>query len=157
MQVMLQEALADIRRSVAALRSEPTLSCSLLEAIQPLIQESLAAGLVARLDVTGEPRSLPAAMEMTLYRAVQEGLTNANKHAQATQVEVCLDYLPHAIRLSIQDNGIGSKIIGGNLALPENSFGLLGLRERVQILGGELHIRTAPAQGFFLEIRLQET
>jgi len=154
MQAMLLEALADVRRSVAALRSEPVLGKNLLEALEPLIGESCATGLVTELVVNGEARSLPAAIELTLYRAVQEGLTNVRKHAQARRAIVQLDYHPASVSLCIRDDGVGSLLNTGDLDLLKTSFGLFGLRERAQLLSGSLTIHTAPEQGFSLEMNL---
>jgi signal transduction histidine kinase len=154
LQAMLLEALADVRRSVAALRSEPVLGVDLLAALEVLVKESCSAGLAVEFAVNGEARSLPAASELTLYRAVQEGLTNVRKHAQASQVNVQLDYLPQRVGLSIRDNGAGSALGMGDLDLLKSSFGLFGLRERVRLLGGEMHIQTNPGNGFLLEINL---
>lgn len=154
LQAMILEALADVRRSVAALRSEPVLGVDLFAALEALVKESCAAGLAVGLAVTGDARSLPAAIELTLYRAVQEGLTNVRKHAQASQANVQLDYLPQGVGLSILDNGAGGSLGMGDLDLLKSSFGLFGLRERVRFLGGEMHIQTNPGKGFLLEITL---
>jgi signal transduction histidine kinase len=156
MQVMILEALADVRRSVATIRSEPFLGKNLLEALEPLLEESRNAGLVTELIVNGEVRPLPAAFELTLYRAVQEGLTNARKHAQARRVIVLLEYRPGEVNLHIQDDGAGSTLDTEQLNGLKSNFGLFGLRERVQLLGGKLGIQTAPERGFCLEINLPE-
>jgi signal transduction histidine kinase len=152
MQAMILEALADVRRSVAALRSDPALEKSLPEAIQPLLEECRAAGLVTEFSQTGEASRLPAVIELTLYRAVQEGLTNTRKHAQAQRVIVEISYLETGIVLHIQDDGAGSEASPEFPRPEKGSFGLFGLRERVLLLGGQMHVRTAPGQGFTLEI-----
>jgi signal transduction histidine kinase len=154
LQSMLQEALADVRRSVATLRSEPGLGRNLPEALELLVEGCRAAGLAGELAINGEPCSLPPAIELTLYRAVQEGLTNIRKHANAQQVTVLLDYRPGEISLCIQDDGAGSELDLDDLALLKSSFGLFGLRERAQLLGGEMSIQTAPQKGFRMEITL---
>ena len=154
MQTMLQEALAEVRRSVAALRSDPILGKSLPDALQPLLAETVDDGLSADLFVQGELRSLSPAHELTLYRAVQEGLTNVRKHAHARRVVVVLAYRPQAVSLRIQDDGDGSSLDPERLDQLTTSFGLFGLRERVQLLGGDLVIHTAPGQGFSLEITI---
>jgi signal transduction histidine kinase len=154
MQAMLLEALADVRHSVAALRSEPVLEKNLPEAIEPLLEESEAAGLITEFTVTGEVRKLPAAHELTLYRAIQESLTNVRKHAQAQRVVVQLGYEETLVNLRIQDDGIGSNIDLNDLSQLKSSFGLYGLHERVLLLDGEVQIQSNPGQGFCLEVRL---
>lgn len=145
---LVHEGLTEVRRSVAALRASPTESRSLPEAVARLVEECRAAGVLTDLAVHGEPRSLSPQIELTLYRAAQEGLTNVRKHAHASRAEVMLDYhVSGAVRLVVQDNGVGSDKTDGG-------FGLLGLRERASLLGGEVCVVTAPGQGFKLEMRL---
>jgi signal transduction histidine kinase len=85
---------------------------------------------------------------LALFRGVQEALTNVRKHTQATRVEVELDFLAaDTVRLSVSDNGGGAETLSGG-------FGLVGLRERAQLLGGELCVNTVPDGGVQLEMRL---
>ena len=145
-QSLTQDALADVRRSVAALRASPMEHRPLTEAVAASVDECRAAGILTALTVTGAARRLPQPVELTLYRAAQEGLTNLRKHAHASRADVVLDYGDEAtVRLVVRDNGVGS-------SKTEGGFGLLGLRERVQLLGGQVRIRTAPRQGFTLEV-----
>lgn len=149
-QMLAQEALADVRRSVAALRASPTESRSFSETLSGLAQECRAAGVVAELATVGRPRTLPPQAELTLYRAAQEALTNVRKHARAARVDVTLDYSDDMkVRLSVRDDGLGAS---PSLGRTGGGFGLLGLRERVQLLGGEVEISTAQGQGFALEV-----
>ena len=85
---------------------------------------------------------------MTLYRAVQEGLTNVRKHALASRVDVGLDYGSEWIKLTVADNGIGAA------ASSHNGFGLIGIQERVSLLGGHVQTETAPGKGFRLVVSL---
>jgi signal transduction histidine kinase len=88
-------------------------------------------------------------VELTLYRAVQEGLTNVRKHARASRVDLTLDYQnAEQVCLTIQDNGIGSQDTNNG------GFGLLGVRERVKLLGGEMAMETTPGAGFKLMVTL---
>ena len=153
-QDMIQEALAEVRQSVAALRSEQALEKGLPVALEPLLEESRAAGLAAGLKIYGKPHALIPVQELTLYRAVQEGLTNARKHASATRVVVQLEYWPQEVILQVQDDGAGCELSANDLDSLKRSFGLFGLRERAQLLHGSLAIETAPGKGFRLEVRL---
>lgn len=147
-QSLAQEGLADVRRSVAALRISPTESRSLPEAVAALVDESCAAGIHTELSVQGTLRPLSPHAELTLYRAAQEGLTNVRKHAQAACANVTLDYRNAQVtRLIVQDDGVGGNSNGGG-------FGLLGVRERAQMLGGKLRIHTTEGKGFTLEVEL---
>jgi signal transduction histidine kinase len=147
-ETLLQEALADVRRSVGALRTAPTENRPLPAAIGDLVAEcQTLARLEAQFDLLGTPRLLNSQVELTLYRVAQEGLTNVRKHAQAGRVEVVLAYDDDKVGLSIADDGQG---MGQN----SKGYGLLGLRERIQLVGGQINIRTAPQQGFQLKVEI---
>ncbi len=156
LQEMILLALAEIRQSVAALRNDGITGGHLPDVLIPLITESRQSGLTVGLTIHGEPHPLLPAMELALFRAVQEGLTNIQKHAQATQVTICLEYRPREISLRVEDNGKGAVVNLDNLTGVRNSYGLFGLRERIQLLGGEMRIESAPGAGFRFEIRLPE-
>jgi signal transduction histidine kinase len=144
-QSLTQEGLKDVRRSVAALRASPTENRPLPQALQALADETRAAGVVTAFNVTGTPRALPAPVELALYRAAQEALTNIRKHARASHAEVHLSFDADRIGLRVQDNGVGA-------ASTEGGFGLVGVRERVQLLDGDVHLDTTPGAGFRLEV-----
>ncbi|HEY6746822.1 MAG TPA: sensor histidine kinase [Mycobacteriales bacterium] len=141
-------ALAEVRRSVAALR-EPGETGPVTEAIEALTAESAAAGLAASVEVRGERRALPADAEHALYRAAQEALTNVRKHAGPARARVLLDYSgPGTVRLQVSDDGAG---------LPEAApagFGLTGVRERVGKLGGTVELDSRPGAGVTMTVEL---
>jgi signal transduction histidine kinase len=145
-QKLTKDGLTAVRQSVAALREAPTDNRSLIEAITKLVEETRSAGLVVEFDVSGERRAIDSQTRLTLYRVAQEGLTNVRKHAHASRVDVVLDYSqPEQIGLSIKDNGVGTSLTASD------GFGLIGMRERVQLLGGQLKIESAIGKGFRLE------
>lgn len=147
-QKLTQEGLREVRRSVAALRESPIEKRPLIDAITALVTENQEAGIVTELAVQGESRKLDTRINLTLYRVAQEGLTNARKHARASRIDVTLDFRQEtAVSLTISDNGLGSDQTDGG-------FGLLGLRERVQLLGGAMMVETAVRQGFTLHVTL---
>ncbi len=149
-QSLAQEGLADVRRSVAALRASPTEDRPLPEALAALAAENRASGLLTELAVTGAPRPLPPQTELTLYRAMQEGLTNIRKHARAARVDITLDYGDNErVRLVVRDNGVGGGPDGRG-----SGYGLLGVRERTHLLGGEVRTQSVEGQGFTLEVEL---
>jgi len=147
-QKLAKDGLADIRRSVGALRADPTQERPLHEALTRLVEEGQADGLAVDYRIEGTIRPCPAEVEMALYRIAQEGLTNIRKHAQATRAILELRYeADNHVRLNVQDNGQGS-------AQAEDGFGLLGIRERVKLLGGKLTVHTARGQGFSLTVEI---
>jgi signal transduction histidine kinase len=141
---MARESLAEVRRSVAALRASPVDTTTLSDAIGKLIQNLHDDGIATTFTTEGKSQLLPIQAKTTLYRAAQEGLTNVRKHANASAVEVKLAYKPKKVTLTITDNGTGQRGQKGN------GFGLLGLRERATLLGGSLEAGNDPGGGFRL-------
>jgi len=148
-QSLTQEGLAEVRHSVAALRASPTESRPLPEALTALVDQWRAAGLNADFRISGNVRTLTPQTNLTLYRAGQEALTNVAKHANATTVNVRLNYDYDRIRLTVKDNGVGP-------SESEGGFGLLGIRERVQLLNGSVRVTTGAGKGFILEVEVPE-
>ena len=149
-QALTQEGLAEVRHSVATLRESPVESRPLPQALAKLVEQWKAAGLDSRLTVLGAVRPLSPQTNLTLYRAAQEALTNTAKHANAHSVDISLDYSDRRLtRLSVKDDGIGSNNSDGG-------FGLLGVRERVQLLNGSVRVRTRTGEGFTLEVEVPE-
>ncbi len=143
------EALAEVRRSVAALREVRT-PAPLSEALKELAEETSAAGVPTRLEIEGTVRPLPPEAEEALYRAAQEGLTNVRKHAAAESARVVLDYdHPATVRLEVRDDGRGlvADVAGAG-------FGLLGLTERAARLGGRLDVSSDKGQGTTLLVEV---
>lgn len=147
-QHLTHEGLCEIRRSVALLRGSAPARPPLLEALGALVEDSAAAGLATTLRVEGTPRRLAEPIEFTLYRAAQEALTNARRHARASRVTVALGFTAAAaVRLRVDDDGVGA-------SAPGDGFGLSGMRERAEIAGGTLAVTTGPNQGFAVELEV---
>jgi signal transduction histidine kinase len=145
-------ALAEMRRLLGAMRRDGD-GVELgpqpgLDALESLVEHVIRAGLPVRVHVDGEPFPLPGAIDLSAYRIVQEGLTNALKHARASHAAVTVRYRPDQLELEIADDGIGPAPTNGH------GHGLVGIRERVNIYGGEMRVRAAPAGGFVLSARL---
>src|SRR6266404_5125009 len=148
-QALTQEGLAEVRHSVASLRAPETESRPLPEALAKLVEQWTAAGLGAKLAISGTIRPLTPQTNLTLYRATQEALTNVAKHADANSVVVQLNYRGEGVYLGVKDDGVGSDN-------SEGGFGLLGVRERVQILGGSVRVSINAGRGFTLEVEIPE-
>ena len=145
-QNLTQEALEDVRASVASLRALPEDSLPLPVRVEKIIDWVAQGCSRPALEILGQPRNLSPQADLTLYRAAQEGLNNACKHAQAEHIRLRLDYsAPKRVCLTIEDDGIGAdKMEGG--------FGLIGLKERVNLLDGDFRIVSSVGKGFTLEI-----
>ena len=147
-----RRALAEMRRLLAALRPEgddaeftPQPG---LDGLESLLDDVGRAGLPVRLHVDGERFPLPRAIDLSAYRIVQEGLTNALKHARATQANVTVRYEPNEVDIEVRDDGSGTSTSDGL------GHGLVGVRERVKIYGGEMTAGPGPEGGFVLSARL---
>jgi signal transduction histidine kinase len=146
---LASEALDDVRRSVGTLRNDerPPLA-------DMLRQLAADATPVPALKIEGAPRLLGASAEHALYRAAQEGLTNLRKHADATAVTLTLDYRDSGhVRLTLADNGRGIPGPTSN-AMNGTAYGLRGLRERIEILGGTLTAANQREGGFALSVEV---
>jgi len=121
-----------------------------LQQLNELLDEAReASGAGLRLIVSGPPVPLDSGVELAAYRIVQEGLTNARRHAPGAAVDVELRFTEAAVRLRIQDNGPGPP----PFAYP-GGHGLTGMRERAAAAGGELQTGAAPGGGFLIEATL---
>jgi signal transduction histidine kinase len=145
-------ALAEMRRLLGAMRRDGD-GVELgpqpgLDGLDSLLEDVGRAGLPVRVEMDGGPAPLPRAIDLSAYRIVQEGLTNALKHARASHADVTLRYAPDELQIEVRDDGKGGAGNGGP------GYGLVGIRERVKIYGGEMNAGTAPAGGFILSARL---
>ena len=150
---MLDETVASARRISMDLRPLMLDDLGLPEAIDWLVRE-FARRTTIQVDTRlGEGlRALPPHLATTLYRIVQEALTNITRHARATRVQLELESTGEELRLTIQDNGVG--FAKANRSRKPGSFGLLGIRERVLMLGGRLSVANAPEGGARLVVRV---
>ena len=148
-------ALVEMRRLLGAMRRDGD-GVQLgpqpgLDDLAPLLDEVGRAGLPVELHVEGERYPLPRAVDLSAYRIVQEGLTNALKHAQASRADVTVRYGPDELELEVRDDGRGATSSDGL------GHGLVGIRERVAIYGGEMTAGPSNGRGFVLSTRLPVT
>ncbi len=115
-----------------------------LDRLDTLLQDVGRAGLPVRLYIDGDPHQLPRGIDISAYRIVQEGLTNALKHAHASHAEVALQYGADQLRIELRDDGQGAMTGNGH------GHGLIGIRERVKLYGGEMTAGTNSGGGFAL-------
>jgi signal transduction histidine kinase len=148
-----RQALVEMRRLVEMLREDdeelalaPQPSLAHLELLANQVRE---AGLPVELEIEGEPRALPPGIDLSAYRIVQEALTNALKHAGPACARVTVRYAPTQIELEVSDDGAGSATRAGG-----GGHGLVGMRERVAVFGGELEASPRVGGGFCLRATL---
>jgi len=141
-------ALAEMRRLLGAMRhdgQEAELSPQPgLDGLQSLADEVGRAGLPVQLHREGDAYALPRAVDLSAYRIIQEGLTNALKHSGASHADVTVRYAPDAVQIEVEDDGRGVAATDGS------GHGLVGIRERVKIYGGEMTAGPTDGGGFRL-------
>jgi signal transduction histidine kinase len=147
-----RSALAEMRRLLGAMRHDgDDLELTPqpgLDGLDSLLEEVGRAGLPVRLRFDGDRFPLPRAIDLSAYRIIQEGLTNALKHARASHADVTVHYGSDELQIEIRDDGRGTSTTDGL------GHGLVGMRERVKIYGGEMSTETATGGGFILNTRL---
>ena len=142
---LARESLAEARRSVRALRPQMLDDKDLPAALALYVRQiTEGTSLHATFNVEGKPAALPMDIENDLLRIGQEALTNALKHAQANEIVVKLAFAPEQIQLSVQDDGSG---FDPGLVVNRSGFGLLGMRERVERMGGVIAFSSEAGQG----------
>ncbi|TDD62227.1 sensor histidine kinase [Kribbella antibiotica] len=119
-----------------------------LEHLGLLIEATIGSGPEVELQTEGEPRPLPAVVDSTAYRIVQEALTNALRHASANRAVVVLRYQPACLGISVTDDGIGTTVD------ESRGRGLTGMRERAGVIGGDVSFSSRPGEGFRVEATL---
>ncbi|KUL52320.1 histidine kinase [Streptomyces sp. NRRL F-4489] len=140
---MAREGLDGTREALSALRGE-------MAPVEDFLRD-LTAAEGARLDVVGDQRALPAEAGLAVRRVAQEALTNVRKHAPGARVSVRLEYAEGSVGLVVRDSGGRGK--PGELARSGSGYGLLGMRERAELLGGTLE--SGPdEEGFVVRLRV---
>ena len=153
---LARESLQEARRSVWDLQAGPLEGRTLAEALRRETETAVSGREIqASFVVCGYERVLPSGIEAALLRICQEALTNTLKYANATEVAVTLTFKDSQIQLAVQDNGVGFDVeIPGTRSEDSGGFGLINMRERVRLLGGEFAVHSAPDQGTVVEATL---
>ena len=150
---MAAGATAEVRRFSRALRPLYLEDLGLAPALELLAEES-GVGFT----LVGTPRRAKPEIELALYRIAQESLSNARRHAQATQVEVTLVYAPQQVRITVSDDGVGFTVPEDPSALARSGhFGLMGMYERAQLIGAQVVVDAAPGEGVAVTVTAPAT
>jgi signal transduction histidine kinase len=147
-QTLAKDGLAAVRQSVKALRDNTPVQ-SVADQLRSLVEAVRDESFAVTLSVTGAERAVRPAVALALHRAALEAITNVRRHAQARRADVTLAFDDDGrVSLTVKDDGIGAE-------RAEGGFGLVGLRERAEDLGGKLLWNTSPGKGFTLTVELQ--
>lgn len=144
-----REAARELRATLEALREDDTTPPRGLDHVAELVERARRTGLDATLTIEGERHDVSAAVGRTVYRIVQESLTNIARHASAATASVRIDCRPDALAIRIDDDG---KATPGTAPVP--GVGLLGMRERVTAFGGRLRAEPRSEGGFTVQAEL---
>jgi signal transduction histidine kinase len=144
-----REAARELRATLEALRDDDKNPPRGLDHVPELVQRARTTGLDAKLTIEGHRNDVPAAVDRTAYRIVQESLTNIARHAAAATAWVRIDYRPDALVIRVDDDG---KATSDTAPVP--GVGLLGMRERVTALGGRLRAAPRSEGGFTVQAEL---
>jgi two-component system NarL family sensor kinase len=148
---LTRASLEEARRSVLDLRAAPLEGRCLSDALGLLAaatEETI--GPRVRFAAVGAHRPLPPRLEAGLYRIAQEALANAARHSGAREIAITLEVTPERVLLRLEDDGRGFD----PSTIPRDRFGLMGLNERVRLLGGRLRLQTEPGAGTRLEVEV---
>jgi signal transduction histidine kinase len=156
LQRLSDQVMVNLRQLTTQLRPAMLDELGLAAALISHADESSARyPFVANVTITGRRRRLPSEIETTLYRIAQEAITNVAKHAGASQIDIVLHFGPESVCLTISDDGAGMEVeTAGRAAARGGGWGLVGIRERVQLVDGELDIQSAPDEGTVLRVEI---
>lgn len=148
MQLLIDETIDHLRGFIQELRPTYLDELGLVAALTTLIRKTRErTDLLIELDLRGEPCRLDESLELALYRIVQSALSNVVLHADASMASVALSFTPQEIRLTIEDDGVGFSAIDDRKLMAEGHFGLVGIRERAEMLGATYEIKSQPGEG----------
>ncbi|HEY7621070.1 MAG TPA: histidine kinase [Solirubrobacteraceae bacterium] len=144
------EAIVELQRLLGVLHVDQA-PAPTLDGVDVLVERARAAGLPVDLEIEGDRRALPAGVELAAYRVLQEAITNAIKYAGGAPTDVRLRYGAEEVQIHVRDRGHGAAAVG---AVGGGGHGLVGMRERVRVFGGELHTGRRDDGGFEVSARI---
>jgi len=155
-QALLNQGLQSMQSFIQNLRPSLLDDLGLVPALRSLTNSlENTDGIITDFSVNDEERRFTGEIELSLFRIVQEGLNNIRKHAQATKARVSVEFTANGINLTVSDNGSGFELEGNMDDLPRNGkLGLMGIKERVWLLGGTIEVNSEPGQGTTLHIHV---
>lgn len=148
LQKLVRQSLRDVRKVIFDLRPMVLDDLGLLPAIKRYAEEYQSQyNLSVKLIILGAQQRFATAIEVALFRVIQESLSNIRKHSNADRVLIKIEVLPKKINVGIKDNGCGFNLNTIMTDAKREGYGLIGMRERIQILKGQFTVNTAPGKG----------
>jgi two-component system sensor histidine kinase UhpB len=152
LQSLSKQMSQGLYRLVHDLRPAQLDDLGLIPAIEYLKDDSVSSGLEVAIAIRGKARRLDPLIETVLFRVAQEALHNIVRHAQVSRAKITLEYQPQEINLKVEDSGTGFNPVES--FVPPRGWGLAGMRERVESVGGQLNIVSKPGKGTIVEVDL---
>jgi len=145
---LLLKTVSELRRVLAGLRPHSLDELGLISALRQEVERiPRETDMVCRFTADGSPVELTSSQEAAIYRVAQEALSNIRKHAHATEAGVKLHYKTEAVSVAISDNGKGFELEQVNNSIPLGHMGLSGMKERAEMMGGNLSVSSHPGNG----------
>jgi len=155
MESTITKSLNELRRVMIGLRPPALDELGLTHALRQSLEDLKADGLACKFSEVGTPPRLPSSMEIAVYRVVQEALTNIRKHANATKVNLYIQFQEDKLLVEVRDNGKGFGISQTqDSAISVGHMGLLGMKQRAEMLGGDIRIKTGQGTGTTITLSL---
>ncbi|ANE46703.1 histidine kinase [Paenibacillus swuensis] len=144
----VRDGLEEIRKIIFNLRPMALDDLGLIPTLRKYVQDYEEKTLIrTRFDMIGKEARLPSAMEVAIYRLVQEAFTNGFKHASASFISLEVTFQLHMVKIVIQDNGVGFNTDKFEVSAAGSHYGLIGMRERVELLEGRMELQSAQNAG----------
>ena len=157
-QRLVEKSVDIVHRFARELRPTVLDDLGLIPALQSFMKGFMEdTGVRVSLKVFAGIEETSGTLRTMLYRVAQEALTNVSRHAKATEVTVCIESLDGSIRMDITDNGQGFDVAGKSNTKKHNRLGLLGMRERVEMVGGTFCVESSPGQATTVRVIIPAT
>jgi len=154
MENTIDKSLKELRRVLTGLRPPALDELGLSHALRQIFEDLRTDGLICKFSEVGIPLRLTSSMEIAIYRVVQEALINVRKHAKATKVTLRLQFQADKLQVEIRDNGRGFNLSQTlDSAVSVGHLGLLGMKHRVETLGGDIKITAGEGTGTAIILR----
>ncbi len=148
LKALVRQSLQEVRKIIFDLRPMALEDLGLIPALRSYLESfGQKTGLSTSIRIEGQGTRLPLSYEVALFRLVQEALSNVAKHAEARTVQVLVHHLPEEMRVVVLDDGKGFDVAEAMARQGRDHFGLLGMRERIELLGGTLELSSRPGEG----------
>ncbi len=149
LKAQVREGLEEVRKIISNLRPMALDDLGLIPALRKYVQDfEERTGIRTKFDMIGKEQRLPSAMEVSIFRLVQEAFSNAHKHANASFLLLEVAFQKQSVKISVLDNGVGFDTDDIDTIMNSGiHFGLMGMRERVELLEGRLEIRSRQGEG----------